>query len=418
MFEDLSIDMGSRILLVDCSTSGISGDMLLAALIDLGADEDRIAKVVESIPSYLDGCRWVRVRSERVNVNGISARRIIIDHEDTVKERSISALIEASKRCLESEGIGGWPYRVALGALEILARAEASIHGTDLDDVHLHELGAVDTVVDIVGVSIALHSLGLEGVNVLITSLAVGGGLIATSHGLFSAPAPVTLEMLKDAGIPFHGGPLEGELATPTGVALLISLKGKFIKYYPAMRVERIGYGAGTILRNGKPSILRVLLGESIDESLDRESIVILETNLDDVSGEVLSHATQRLLDAGALDVQIVPAIGKKGRPSSIVKVMVEEGKEAILARAMMEELGTLGVRFYHVNRFVAKREVSEVLLEIDGKRYPLRVKHSYIDGKKELAIKPEFEDIIRISRETGIPARKVLEIAKRSIVL
>lgn len=408
--------MVAEILLIDCSASGVSGDMLLAALMDLGADERRVARAIESIPRYLDGCRWVGIRIEKVKVDGLLAKRAIIEYGDSVEHRSAKALIEAAKGCLEAEGVCGWPYEVALGALEALARAEAAVHADEAPDVHLHELGAADTVADAVGIAVALQSLGLERCKVFATHLAVGGGVVSTSHGPIPVPAPATLEMLRSAKIPFHGGPVDGELATPTGVAVLISLKAKFLPFYPQMTVHRVGYGAGTLLHGGRPSVLRVLLGESIEITSSLETVSVLETNVDDVSGELLSYAAQKLLAMGALDVQIIPSTGKKGRPSSIVMAIVERGKELGIAEAMMEELGTLGVRIYSVGRLVARRELSEVRLEMDGKHYSVRVKRSYMHDGRPLAAKPEFEDVVRVSRDTGMPVRRVMELVRKAL--
>jgi len=406
----------SKLMIVDCSASGVSGDMLLAALLDAGADEEAIKRAVESVPNFLGGCKSVAFRSEETFAPGIRARRVKVEAEDCVSSRSAKELLEAVKGCVYSLDISKDAAAVAIGAVELLARAEANVHGEPVESVHLEELGMADTVADIVGVAAALSSLGLCRERIATTGVAVGGGTLKLSHGIFPAPAPVTLELLRVSGIPFEGGPVEGEIATPTGVALLASMASRILQFYPPMTVERIGYGAGSMLHGGSPSVLRVLIGQEHGARGSVEEITVLETNVDDVSGERLSYAAESLLSRGALDVSIVPAIGKKGRPASMVRVLAKRGHEAELAHALMRELGTLGVRLYEVRRLVAPREESLVEVRVAGRTFKVRVKRSFLPNGEPLASKPEFGDLMMIARETGLPVREVEEAVKRQL--
>lgn len=403
-------------MIIDCSVSGVSGDMLLAALLDVGADEEVVRRAIERVPKFLDGCKGITFKSEDVCVDELRAKRVRIVAEDAVDSRPAIALINAVKGCVSDMDLSGEAASMAINAIELLARAEASIHGESIESVHLHELGKADTVADIVGVAAALDSLGLNRKTIAMTRLAVGGGILKSSHGIFPIPAPVTLELLKISKIPFSGGPVEGELATPTGVALLASISGRIIQAYPPMSVERVGYGAGSMLHEGKPSVLRLLLGQEQEVCENVEEIVLLETNVDDVSGETLGYAVDKLFSEGALDVNILQAIGKKGRPVSIVRVLSRKGHEASLARTMMQELGTLGVRFLTVRRFVAIREESLVDVNVAGRIFKVRVKKSFLPGREPLTSKPEFEDLKMIARETGLPIREVENVVKRQI--
>ncbi|MEM2909865.1 MAG: nickel pincer cofactor biosynthesis protein LarC [Nitrososphaerota archaeon] len=403
-------------MLVDCSVSGVSGDMLLAALLDAGADEEVVKHAIESIPKFLDGCKKITFRSEEVYVDELRARGVKVEVEDAAISRPAIILLDAVKNCVFSLGMSKDATTVAINAIDLLARAEANVHGEPLESVHLHELGVADTVADIVGVAAALDSLGLSREKIVTTRVAVGGGVLRSSHGVFPIPAPVTLELLRTSGIPFSGGPVEGELATPTGVALLASMSNRTVQFYPSMSVERIGYGAGSMLHGGSLSVLRVLIGQEQDVYGDVEEITMLETNVDDVSGESLAYAVERLLSEGALDVSIVPAIGKKGRPTSVVRVLAKKGRETEFTHILMKELGTLGVRFYTVRRFVATREESLVEVRVAGRTFKVRVKRPFLRRGEPLVLKPEFEDLRMIARETGMSIREVEEAVKRQL--
>ncbi|MEM1666839.1 MAG: nickel pincer cofactor biosynthesis protein LarC [Nitrososphaerota archaeon] len=403
-------------MVVDCSVSGVSGDMLLAALLDVGADKEVVKRAIERVPKFLDGCKEITFKLEEVYVDELKAKRVKIVAKDVVNSRSAVMLIDAVKECVSDLNLSNDAANIAINAIELLARAEANVHDEPIESVRLHELGMADTVADIIGVAAALDSLNLRREMIATTRLAVGGGVLKLSHGIFPAPAPVTLELLKVSGIPFSGGPIEGELATPTGVALLASMSSRVIQVYPPMSVEKIGYGAGSILHDGNPSVLRLLLGQEQETRGNVEEIMLLETNVDDVSGESLAYVADKLLSEGALDVNIIQAIGKKGRPTSILRVLSKKGHEANFARTMMQELGTLGVRFLTVGRFVAMREESLVDVRIAGRIFKVRVKRSFLPGGESLTLKPEFEDLRTIARETGLTIREVENAVKKQI--
>ncbi|MEM3468986.1 MAG: nickel pincer cofactor biosynthesis protein LarC [Nitrososphaerota archaeon] len=403
-------------MVVDCSVSGVSGDMLLAALLDVGADKEVVKRAIERVPKFLDGCKEITFKLEEVYVDELKAKRVKIVAKDVVNSRSAVTLIDAVKECVSDLNLSNDAANIAINAIELLARAEANVHDEPIESVRLHELGMADTVADIIGVAAALDSLNLRREMIATTRLAVGGGVLKLSHGIFPAPAPVTLELLKVSGIPFSGGPVEGELATPTGVALLASMSSRVIQVYPPMSVEKIGYGAGSILHDGNPSVLRLLLGQEQETRGNVEEIMLLETNVDDVSGESLAYVADKLLSEGALDVNIIQAIGKKGRPTSILRVLSKKGHEANFARTMMQELGTLGVRFLTVGRFVAMREESLVDVRIAGRIFKVRVKKSFLPGGEPLTLKPEFEDLRTIARETGLTIREVENAVKKQI--
>ncbi len=403
-------------MVIDCSVSGVSGDMLLAALLDIGADEEAVKRAIECVPKFLKGCKKITFTSEEAYVDEIKARRVKITAEDAANSRPATVLLDAVKRCVSDLNFSNNAANIAINAIELLVRAESNVHGESPESVHLHELGMVDTVADIVGVAAALDSLGLSKEMIMTTRVAVGGGVLKLSHGVFPAPAPVTLEILKISGIPFIGGPVEGELATPTGVALLASMSSRIVDTYPSMILERVGYGVGSIIHGRSPSVLRLLLGQEQETCGNVEEIAVLETNVDDVTGESLAYIVDKLLSEGALDVSIIQAIGKKGRPTSILSVLSKKGHEAKFASMMMQELGTLGVRFLTVRRFVAARGESLVDVNIAGRIFKIRIKKSFLPGREPLTLKPEFEDLRMIARETGLSIREVENIVKKQL--
>ena len=406
-----------RLMIVDCQAAGVSGDMLLGALLDLGVDEDLLDELAEAIARGASWCRELAIRTEEVVRGGLRARRVLVQADEDRGARGdelLRALSSASKRL----GLSEQADELALASLKTLLEAEARVHGLrDQESAHLHELGSVDTLVDILGVAACLDRLGLLGdADFLATPVAVGGGTVRFSHGEASVPAPATLEILRSRGFPFTGGPVEGELATPTGVAILVNLVSRVVPFYPLMRPLAVGLGAGARELPGVPNVLRVVVGEPLGPELPSEAICVVETNVDDVSGEVLGHVIERLLSEGALDVCVVPVVMKKSRPGHIVRALAREADAARLAELLMEELGTLGVRLLRCERLVAPREVRALEVQVAGSRWPVRVKVARGPSGRVLRAKPEFEDLRTIARGTGLPLREVARVVQDAI--
>jgi hypothetical protein len=282
----------------------------------------------------------------------------------------------------------------------------------------LHEVGAADAIADIVGCCTAAHELGLFDREVLSSEVAVGRGLTTFAHGKLPLPAPATLEILR--GVPIRGKPIDAELATPTGAALLRTLADRFTTAYPAMRVEAIGYGAGSKELKDVPNVLRVCLGEVAESSLELQEICLLETNVDDVSGEVIGYTIEKLLAEGALDVSATPMLMKKGRPGFLIRVVARPGDAEGLARLLMLHTGTLGVRVLPIaHRYVLQRESLPVEVTIGGRKFRARVKVARERGKL-FGLSAEYEDAKKIAERVGISLREVIskieETARRRI--
>jgi len=257
--------IAKKILIVDCQASGISGDKIVAALIDLGANKTRVVKAMESAKSCLRNCESLKVIVSDVHRRGIMGKRIEVRAKEKFKHRSGVELREAVKNCVKKIKLSKEAKAFALKSVNTLLKAEMKVHGEEIGHLHLHELGSVDTIADIVGVTVALNDLGLfKGAEIYSMPVAVGGGLIKFSHGVTSSPAPVTLEILKSKHFPIIGGPVKAELTTPTGAAILVSMVNATTHFHPLMKPVVTGYGAGYRDFKEFPNILRATLGEEV----------------------------------------------------------------------------------------------------------------------------------------------------------
>lgn len=389
-----------KIAYFDCF-SGVSGDMALGALLACGADEAafRSALAGLAVPGY-------DLKIERVTRGGLAATDVDValrEHEQGHGRHlsDIAALLEHSTL---SDGV----RRKALAVFERLADAEAKIHGATRDEIHFHEVGAVDAIVDIVGVCLLLQMLGVE--RVALSALPCGHGTITCAHGVLPVPAPATLELL--AGFPVYPIDIRGELVTPTGAALLTTLAGPHSAGpMPAMRVLTSGFGAGKKQFDpNRPNLLRVVLGET-EESTDRtpQTIAVLETNVDDQNPEGFDLLMERLLAAGALDVFFAPIQMKKNRPATLVTALCPLEKTEDLADLLFRESGTFGIRVREQKRLTLTRSWETVATEYG----PIQVKVGTWQGE-EMTASPEYEDCKQAALTHGVPLRRVYDAARR----
>lgn len=388
--------------------AGLSGNMLVAALIDLGASERRVLSAMESVKDFVKGCGKLRVSAVDVSVRGVKAKRLLVDFEDEGKSRRGLELVKAAEECASSLGLPKRARDLALGSIRSLVEAEARIHGKSPEDVELHESGSVDTLADVAGAAAAAEELGLLEGEVYSTPVAVGKGLTKFSHGVFPVPAPATLEILRRGGFALVGGPAEGELTTPTGAALLVNLASRSLPAFPPMIPEGVGYGAGSKEFKEAPNLLRVVAGRGEGEEA-MDFVYLLETNLDDVAGEVVGYAVEKLMKEGAKDASVVPIFAKKGRPGYILKVISDQKNLRKLVRLIMEETGTLGVRVIPCVRHLALRRKFTAKVDLGGGvGGEVAFKVARGEGDKLIQVKPEYEDLKRLAVETGEPLRKI----------
>jgi uncharacterized protein (TIGR00299 family) protein len=372
--------------------SGIAGDMALGALVDAGADIDAIRNQCELLP--MSG--W-SIAAEPVLRGGIAATKVTVRAEETSVVRTaghIAGLVSEARL----------PDRVtqrALTAFRLLAEAEGRLHRRPPEQVHFHEVGGIDAIVDVVGTCVALELLGIDHVHA--SAVATGTGMVRSAHGLLPNPAPAVVELLGNA--PVYGLDLTVELATPTGAALLAATVESWGPM-PAMRVECTGFGAGTRELDGRPNVAQVVIGEAVTGAATHgQPVTALEVNVDDATGETLAHTVAALLAAGAHDAWVTPIVMKKGRPGHTVSALCDPVLAEQVAQVLTRETGSLGVRGATIERWPAARE--EATVEVDG--LPVRVKVS--PGR----IKVEHDDAARVARLRDRSLREVISLAEEA---
>ncbi len=384
-----------KLLYFDCF-AGIAGDMTVGALLELGVPlavlEERLAALPLPRSSY-------SLSAEKVTRHGITATRFHVRVEENQPHRNYRDIAGMIERSALSERSKELAQRVFFR----LAEAEAKAHGVEMGHVHFHEVGAVDSIVDIVGTAICLDYLGIG--EVYVSSLPYGRGSVETAHGKLPVPAPATLELLRGMEVHFDTGP--GEQVTPTGAAIVAALAHGSGKP-PAMHVAAVGCGAGSRERDDIPNVVRLVMGEK-DGTAHGQTIYVMETNIDDMNPEVLGFLMDRLMDHGALDVAFSPLQMKKNRPGVKLTVLSTHEKLNSLARLILTESTVIGVRYHPVERIILDRSVEER----DTSLGKVRVK-VITDGGELLRVTPEYEECRRIADERGIPLQDVYKIIER----
>lgn len=400
------------ITVIDPSISGISGDMFLAAFIDAGANTQAIRDVLHLIPVHYSRCKSIDLKVENVFTHGFRACGIGLGISEEKSEISANQFLTVTERIAQNANLSEEASNFALNSVRVLIEVESQLHGSNAQETHLHEAGSADTLADVFGVAAAMDSLKLFDSDVISTPVAVGGGHVTFSHGTLSIPAPAVMEIVKRFQIPILGGPATVELATPTGVTMLANLVDEFSQIYPSMTAQKVGYGSGRVTLDSSPNFLRVVLGArpEIPRSAG-ETVQMLETNLDDVSGEIVSHAVQGLVEAGAKDAWVTSGQFKKNRPGHILHVLCDPHDTMKLSKIIMDETGTLGVRQQFWQRMTLEREVQTVSVEVSGRVFKVRIKLAHCAAGDVVRVKPEFEDIRTVAKEVGLPARRVEEI-------
>jgi hypothetical protein len=417
-----------RILYLDLINSGISGDMFLASLLGLVPDDaKKILDELIELKDYLPSVSKLTVDLLKISRSGIQLNQLKLDIKETRNHRSAKTLKNFLNKYLNEKSFTTLAINYANQVLDALISAEAEVHGELIENIHLHELSSVDTLIDILGVTAALdHINGFEeGFKVFCSKLPLGGGKVKTVHGLLAVPAPATLKILEKSNLVTFGGPIDSELVTPTGVALLASLNPVFCQYLPDLIIKKSTYSTGQKKFKDFINVMRIFYGEhkryDITKKIDymekyTQKVSILETNVDDVSGEILGNFINKLKNEDILDIQIIPSITKKSRPSHIIQILCYPEYTTKLIEKMIHELGTLGVRFNTVNRVCVDRVMEKRTIEIEGNIFDVNFKISFIiseNGKEIVNIKPEFEDIKKISENLGITIKKVEFIAQ-----
>lgn len=383
-----------KIIYFDCF-SGISGDMILGALLDLGIAVEDWRNELKKIP--IEG---YRVEVSKRQKGALWGTDVNIISEDETSHRHLEDII----RIVDGSDLSETIKDKAKKIFYKIAEAESKIHNEAIKEVHFHEIGAIDTIVDVLGSLILLEMLKID--EVYASPLPLGSGFVNTSHGVIPIPAPATIEILK--GIPVYRDNRQGELVTPTGAAIIATV-AKFVERSPVMKIEKIGYGCGK-KDFSYPNLLRVFLGELKDNIPDEEKNVILETNIDDMNPQIFGYLTEILFKEGALDVFLTPVYMKKGRPGVLLNVIAPLYLEEKLAEVIFRETTTLGIRKYYVDKKVMRREIKE----IETKWGRVKVKFAQYDNISKAY--PEYEDCRKIAERENIPLKDIILEIERMI--
>jgi uncharacterized protein (TIGR00299 family) protein len=381
--------------------AGASGDMCLGALVDAGVPIETMQAAVDAV-----GVEPARFRAETVTRQGVAATKVHVDTEQSTVVRTWGNI----RGLLESAPLDERVRDLALDVFERLARAEAAVHRTQPDQVHFHEVGAVDAVADVVGAVAGLGALGID--RVLASPVAVGYGMARSEHGLLPIPGPAVLALFEEVGAPVYSGGVTSELCTPTGAAILAATVRDW-GLMPAMRISAVGTGAGDRDHNELPNVLRLVVGTAVDgtdpisSGGSPETALVIEANVDDLDPRVWPAVLTRLLECGADDAWLTPIVMKKGRPAHTLSVLCSELAAETMRRVIFTETSTIGLRERRVEKRSLQRTIEAV--QVDG--HPIRVKTAVLDGVIVNAT-PEYDDVVAAATALGRPVKAVLAAA------
>ena len=401
------IDM---VLFIDCQVAGISGDMILSSLVDLGANKSKIIDGVKESANFLQGSTIKKLDFIKVQKKGKSATQLVLEIDENIHDRKASEIKNCIQSISEKLELSNSAKEFAENSINTLITAESHVHGESLSSVHFHEASSIDTVVDIIGTAIALDDLNLFHEEIFCSYVAIGGGTLSFSHGTTSNPAYAITEIFKNSNIIVTGGPISEELTTPTGASILVNLASSCKEFFVDMSIDSVGYGSGTKEFGSFANVLKIIQGKS-NETLDKDTVKILETNLDDVSGEVIANTIEKLMENGAKDVTVTHAITKKGRPTQIVSVICDSQKVNLLLKILIDETRTLGVRIRTSERYVVPRKILKSEITLENQNFIIHYKIS--DSEH---FKLEFDDVKSISNTLNISFNKTEELLKEQI--
>lgn len=389
-----------RTLFFDCF-AGASGNMVLGALIDLGLDRELLFDRIKGL-----GLAGYEIEIEKVDRSGISSTHLNVVIPVEKKHRHLHHIVDIIENSNLSEGVKARSVAI----FDRLAAAEARVHGIDVKKVHFHEVGAMDAIIDVVGACIAFEMLGIE--NFACSKIHVGSGFVDMEHGRFPVPPPAVAELL--VGKPIYSTDIAGELITPTGAAIISTVCDSY-GVIPEMAVERTGYGAGSRIYDGFPNVLRIMIGETIADKIEqpqnRERLVILESNIDDLSPQIIGHVMDRAFELGASDCWFTPIQMKKNRPATLISILCRLELRSVLTDLLFKETSTLGIRFRDVDREALDRE----LVDVQTAYGQVKVKIGRHNGVI-VNVMPEYDDVVRVAKENGVSLRAVHNAVSASL--
>ena len=401
------------VFVIDAQVAGVSGDMLLSSLVNIGANKSKIIDGIRSAESLCKDVKIKKIDFVEVKKNSLQATELLLEIDDNVHERKGIEIKKIIEKSTEKSTISESAKTFAIKSIETLIRAESKIHSEPEDSVHFHEAASFDTVVDILGTAIALDDLGCFDDGIVATPVAIGGGTVTFSHGTSSNPAYAILEIFRESGIITVGGNVKEELTTPTGASMLVNLVKECSEFYPPMKIQSIGYGAGQKDFDGFSNVLKIVRGIA-STKLQLDTVKILETNVDDVSGEVLGNMIEKIMAHGAKDVTISSAITKKGRPTNLVSVICDSDTMNSIMDLLVTETGTLGVRIRTSERYIVPRAVKTVSVNIQGQSFDVRYKTRDLNNGSHFKI--ESDDIKEISGVLSISFKETEELLNQEV--
>ena len=401
------------VFVIDAQVAGISGDMLLSSLVSIGANKSKIIDGIHIAESLVKDVKVKKIDFVEEKKKSLQATALLLEIDDDAHERKGIEIKDIIEKSAEKLTISESAKTFAVKSIETLIRAESKIHGEPEDSVHFHEAASFDTIVDILGTAIALDDLGCFDADIVVTPVAIGGGTVTFSHGTSSNPAYAILEIFRESGIITVGGNVKDELTTPTGASMLVNLVKECSEFYPPMKIQSIGYGAGQKDFEGFSNVLKVVRGVA-STKLQLDTVKILETNVDDVSGEVLGNMIEKIMTCGAKDVTISSAITKKGRPTNLVSVICDSDTMNSIMDLLVTETGTLGVRVRTSERYIVPRSVKTISVSIQGQSFDVRYKTRDLNNGSHFKI--ESDDIKEISGVLSISFKETEELLNQEV--
>ena len=386
--------------------------MLLCSLVDLGADKNQIVEGIKKIVKFLPDSKINKIDFQKIQKNGIESTELILEIDENISERKGVEIKNAIINSVNELQLSDKARSFAESCINSLISSESKIHGISEDSVHFHEASSIDTLIDIVGVTIACEKLKFFEEKIVCLPVSVGSGTVSFSHGTMSNPASAVLQIFKNSNLTIKGNNANEELTTPTGACILVNLTDNSVEHYPSMNISSIGYGAGQKNFELFSNVLKIVQGNQ--GKMEMDSVKILETNVDDVSGEILGYLIEKIMKVGAKDISIYPGITKKGRPTNLISIMCDDEKIETITDILVLETGTLGIRISDSNRLIVSRTNHSFSLTFEGKSFEINYKKSTYKEKTHFKI--EFEDLKNISETLDKPIRDVELFLRKEI--
>ena len=400
------------VIVIDPYIAGISGDMILCSLVDLGANKNKVLDGIQTSKKFLPDSTIKKIDFVKVNKHGIESTRLVLEIEEKTQERKGSEIKQAIKNSATSLNLSEQTKNFVESCIDTLIQAESKIHGISEDSVHFHEASSIDTLIDILGVGIAIEDLSLFREEIVCMPVCVGGGTVTFSHGTMTNPASAVLEILKNSNLTIRGSPVKNELTTPTGACILANLAKIPVEFYPPMKIESIGYGAGDNDFDSFSNVVKVVKG--VKNDLESDSVIILETNIDDISGEIIGNLIEKIMKDGAKDASIYQGITKKGRPTNLVSIICSLDTMEKITDTLISETGTLGIRKTWSDRIIVPRTNHETKVTLENKTFDVKYKSSTFKGKSTYKI--EFDDLKRIANQINKSVKETELLIRKEI--